>query len=70
MIRKDAVVSQAKDVRNAHCPRTCVEGEGERSAGWNIPITLDDESAFSILRQREETWLKDMPWTLFLVRFG
>jgi len=42
VIRKNAVVGQAKDVRNANCPRACMKGEGKRSAGWNISITLDD----------------------------
>jgi hypothetical protein len=48
VIRENAVFSQAKDVRNAHCPRTGVEGKGKWSAGWNESVTLNDNSVFSM----------------------
>lgn len=47
VIRKDTVVSQAKGVRDAHCPGTCMEGKGERSMGWDVSVALD-ESRFNM----------------------
>ena len=70
VVRKNVVVSQAKDVRNAHCPGACMKGKRKGSAGWNISITLDDANAFSVWCHGEEERVKDVPWMLSLVRFG